>query len=50
MTLPPQSRAAESDDDRAMVRAAHTFAHYPLNPDLVARYRQNNYMAKYLEA
>ncbi len=50
MTLFPQPRVAEPGDNWAMTQSTHTFAHYPLDPDLVARYGKKNYMGMYLDS
>ncbi|MCK4298585.1 MAG: hypothetical protein KAX80_03580, partial [Planctomycetes bacterium] len=41
--------AVKPENYRAMTDAAHTFGHYPLDPDLVAQYKHKNYIAKYLD-
>lgn len=41
--------AVKPENYRAMTDAAHTFGHYPLNPNLIEEYRDKNYMSKYVD-
>ncbi len=40
--------AVKPENYRAMVQAAREFGQYPLDPEMVAEYREKNYIAKYL--
>jgi uroporphyrinogen decarboxylase len=41
--------AVKPENYQAMVRAAREFGQYPLDAEMVAAYRHNNYIAKYLD-
>jgi uroporphyrinogen decarboxylase len=42
--------AVKPENYKAMVEAARKFGRYPIDPELVAQYRNGNYIAKYLKA
>jgi uroporphyrinogen decarboxylase len=42
--------AVKPENYKAMVEAARKFGRYPIDPELVAQYRNRNYIAKYLKA
>ncbi|MFA0759890.1 MAG: hypothetical protein NOOUEUKL_002574, partial [Candidatus Fervidibacter sp.] len=42
--------AVKPENYRAMVEAARRYGRYPIDPELIAQYRNRNYIAKYLKA
>ncbi len=42
--------AVKPENYKAMVEAAKRFGRYPIDPELISRYRQRNYIARYLQA
>jgi len=42
--------AVKPENYKAMVEAARKYGRYPIEPKLIAQYRNRNYIAKYLRA
>lgn len=42
--------AVKPENYKAMIEATRRFGHYPIDKDLIAQYRQRNYIARYLKA
>ena len=42
--------AVKPENYKAMVEAARKYGRYPIDPELIAQYRNRNYIAKYLKA
>jgi uroporphyrinogen decarboxylase len=42
--------AVKPENYKAMVKAARRYGRYPIDPELIAQYRNRNYIAKYLKA